>query len=119
MKSIYTLVALSAIVNASSMISGPCPSYSPNLSYERLNHTAMGGLWYEYTYTNDYRQDGKYECASWNLLAHSPNTTYTDTRYDLLHHSMNKTTNDTGFNRFGLTCGAEGTKDATSCVLKT
>ena len=117
MKSV--IPTLIAVLQASSLIPGPCPTYEPSISHERLNHTAMGGLWYEYAYTSDYRQDAQYECASWNLLVHTPNSTHKDTRFDLLHHSMNKTADKTNFAKFELNCGEEGTKSSLDCSLKT
>ena len=111
----FTIGSLVALTQAGSMTSGGCPKYESNLTPERANHTKMGGLWYEFMNTDGWRQrEQNYDCASWNLLAHSSYGSF-----DLLHHSMNITTNDTKFSRHHLTCGKPGTEESQTCSLKT
>ena len=104
MKSFITASIIS-LVSASGMLSGPCPTYEANMKPERLNHTMMGGLWYEYLYTSDYKENRPYDCASWNMLSHATNETHKDTRFEVLHHSLNRTTEKTEFLRQSMTCG--------------
>ena len=74
----------------------------------------MGGLWYEYLYTDGFRGSQNYECATMNLLLGGNNET-SFTEYEVLHHAMNKTSNETGFEYKKLTCGAENTTEALNC----
>ena len=88
------ILAVSSILSASAsgMKPGPCPSYTSLMSPDRVNHTALGGLWYEYLYTPDYLDESTYDCASWNMLSNVKNTTFDPTTYTVLHHSQNKQT---------------------------
>ena len=80
----YVLATLASITQAAM---GPCPTYTSNMAPERLNSTSFGGLWYEYMYTDGFREGKEYECASWNMLLHTPNETHKQIRYEVLHHS--------------------------------
>ena len=90
----HIILAATAILSAaaSSMKAGPCPSYTSLMEPSRVNHTALGGLWYEYLYTSDYTDESTYDCASWNMLKNVQNTTSDPNTYTVLHHSLNKTT---------------------------
>ena len=116
MKVLLALV-LTTVLNVaqgSSMLTGSCPKYESSLPAERANHTKMGGLWYEYLYTNEWRERHQtYDCASWNLLAHSDYGSF-----DLLHHNLNLTSNETNFNRHHLQCGKPFTEESQTCSLK-
>ena len=93
----FALSSILAVSRASGMKPGPCPSFTPQMPSDRLNHTKMGGLWYEFAYTADFTEELPYDCASWNMLLHSRNTTTDPSEYEVLHHSMNKTTSKTSF----------------------
>ena len=115
LKTIVLTLAIATLVGASSMIAGPCPTFESDVVPARLNHTQMGGLWYEYAFTSDYTEDMGYDCASWNMLAHATNDSFLDTKYEVLHHSMNMTNNKTAFHRMSMTCGQQGTPNSQYC----
>ena len=121
MKAIFAF-ALSAILDvtqASGMKPGPCPSFTSQMPSDRLNHTKLGGLWYEFAYTADFTEELPYDCASWNMLMHSRNSTDQPSNFEVLHHSMNKTTGKTDFQKHSMTCPTEFSAASQSCLLKT
>ena len=88
-----------------------CPTYTSAMSSDRFNQTAFGGLWFEYLYDTDFKEDIEYDCASWNLLAGE------NGRYDLLFNSQNRTTGASGMLRYNLQCGKEYTPASQTCRL--
>ena len=83
MQKYLVLVFLATVAQASKMFYGSCPKFPASVAPERYNSTKAAGLWYEYMYDLDFREDGTYECSSWNLL------TIGDGNYQLLRHSLN------------------------------
>ena len=117
MKLQFGLITLSsvllALVGAHTTTTGSCPVRDSNLSKERFNQTAFGGLWFEYLYDKDFREEVSYECSSWNLLSMGNGS------YDLLQNALNKTSNVTGFYRHRVNCGEQGSADSQRCELTT
>ena len=101
------ILAILNIVGAHQMKSGACPAYESNLSSERFNGTKIGGLWFEYLYDKDFKEDLSYECASWNLLW------IEEGRYEVLKNAINRTSDDVNsvMSRHKLNCGFKGNKD--------
>ena len=102
---------------ASTAIPGGCPSgLESNKDAAAVNQTQLGGLWYEYLHTPGYLgQSDEYECATWNMLASTPNPNVTGFSYEVLHHGLNQTMNKTFFDIRKLICGEPNTTDALAC----
>ena len=116
MKSTFALViaTLFAFISAhTTKYFASCPKYESNMSFERFNQTAFGGLWFEYLYDGDFKENSKYECASWNLLSHS------EGQYYLLHNSQNRSTGLYAMVQHKMTCGKPYTPESQTCNLKT
>ena len=79
-----------ASVFASPIKPGKCPTYEKNMCPKQINHTNLGGLWYEYVYTPGFLGQKTHDCASWNVLYSKSNDTSKDYEtFDVLHHSIN------------------------------
>ena len=83
---------------------------------ETIIHKNLGGLWFEYVYTNGARKGLDYECATMNFLLANNNET-TATEFEVLHHGINKTSNDSTFGYRRLTCGQENSTEALNCKI--
>ena len=108
------LVLVSAVI-AHKMEAGACPKYQSNLADESFNFTQFGGLWFEYLYDKDFKEDSPYECASWNLLH------VEDGSYELLHNAVNRTVGKdlAMMNRQKMKCGDEKKQNIQNCTLIT
>ena len=71
-----------------------CPSYESNKDPMMTNQTLFGGLWFEYIYSEGYKGNNPYDCASWTMLAPGNVTdTLESFDYDVIFHAINTTTN--------------------------
>lgn len=71
-----------------------CPAYESNKDPMMVNQTNFGGLWFEYLYSEGYKGDNQYDCASWTMLAPGKQDESKDTfDYDVIFHGINQTTN--------------------------
>ena len=108
---VFALIAITCHLAISTVSAGfnpgPCPTIPPNRDPTTLNHTMMGGLWYEYLYTPEFKLEADYDCATWNMLFNK-NKSADSSIFDVLHHSQNLEKNTTAFNQYVLSCGKEG-----------
>ena len=52
----------------------------------------MGGLWYEYLYSDGYLGTNTYDCASWNLLENGKaDESWTNYEFGLIQYGKNIT----------------------------
>ena len=86
---------------------GSCDKFDKMRDPTAQNHTALGGLWYEYVFSPRHQGSVPYDCATWNLLYHATEADGPRHVYDLLHHAFNKTTEQTWFNQRAYTCGRD------------
>ena len=98
---VVTLGVLAALTSsvAAGLKPFSCPSYESNKDPMMTNQTLLGGLWFEYVYSESYKGGNAYDCASWTMLAPgNVSDTAESYEFDVIFHAINRTTNKTIYN---------------------
>ena len=98
---------------------GNCPAQKQLKEPKEIVAKQLGGLWFEYLYTNGNRLGMDYECASMNILLKTNDTNKDASQYRMIFYGQNKTADEKFSDERNLTCGGENSTEALNCRMVT